>query len=39
MVRITGVKVNEEKTVYMKFGRVHSLAGVFNFEEVHEKKF
>ncbi len=34
----TGAKVNEEKTVYMRFGGVPSLFGGFNFEEVQETK-
>lgn len=34
----TGARVNGEKTVYMKFGKVPNLGGVFNFEEVKETK-
>lgn len=34
----TGAKINEEKTVYMKFGGVVELAGVFKFMEVQEIK-
>lgn len=30
----TGAKVNEAKTVYMRFGGVPSLVGAFIFEEV-----
>jgi hypothetical protein len=34
----TGARVNEEKTVYMRFGRVPNLGGIVHFEEVKETK-
>lgn len=34
----SGAKINEEKTIFMKFGNVPELAGAFNFTEVQEAK-
>ncbi len=34
----SGAKINEEKTVYMKFGGVAALTGFFKFMEVQEMK-